>query len=312
MFYLGKHIDTKAISREMAEVSREASMYLNPDTAFPDDLKTLRDAYQQDGFVHALYKYDALLDKWQARLSSEGKAKLHKTMGSIAASEGQLTEAQKYFNQAIEAQPDNASVAIEMAECFMASGDVSSAQDWFRRAFVNKQNVHTAAKYAEILYLSDANRNAIQLIVQPFLGQSLSESKPMRSEIVVLTLHMLLEEDMHQQARFFEFIKRRNQFSDPEGAIGKIAAVTEMWGAVNRERDQQVLAQDRFSKRFNKQVNLPHSEEGGAQSDDVMDPLAAKILKAYKAAEHIFNDPFYREAASRTAHHAAGVWGAKP
>jgi tetratricopeptide (TPR) repeat protein len=191
MFYLDPKFNTKLLQREMDKTFREAAMHVPDDSTFEDDLQALRALYKESGYAKARMKFESISSKWAGHMSPQEQVKLLKTIAKIAAVDTKFDQAQQFYLDALGVQSNNASLMLSKAECYMAEGDIAEARSWFRRAFFIRQDVHTAAKYGELLYLAGEKDELIKTMINPVLGQSISIPVPTRSELTIITLHLL-------------------------------------------------------------------------------------------------------------------------
>lgn len=308
MGFLGRKINTNRVQKEIQAALQEAAQSLPVDTSFEEDRAAFQNSYAKHGYDYSVQLFDQILQKWDLRLTKKGRANLCRIMGGIAVLDNRFDQGQTYYDQALAYMPNNHSIMIDKAEGFMAQGDLAQAREYFRQAFHAKQDIHTSAKYAELLFLTGEQLTNIAPFVKPFLGQVVSTFEPKRSEAIILALHLMALESPAEQASQYEYIVKHNSFKNPSLVLGKITDVVQLWNGLDRDLAAKSIATQKASSRFNVSVSSVSAQPCQIKADEI-DSLTAAILRAYRSATDIFTDPFDRRPASREVVRAAGGRG---
>ena len=305
MFYLDPKFNTKSLQREMDKVFQEAAMHAPDDSTFEDDLRALRALYKESGYTKARMKFESIASKWASHMSPQEQVKLLKTIARIAAVDTKFDHAQQFYLDALGVQPQNASLMLSKAECYLAEGDIAEARSWFRRAFFTRQDVHTAAKYGELLYLAGEKDDIIKTIINPMLGHSISTPTPTRSEVTIITLHLLTRSDLKSR-QSYEFMMQQAAFKNPQSVLNKIRDLAKLWSQVDRGEAMRWMSADRLRRGVGREHGLSEARKPESMKEEELDSFAKKILRAYKGANDLFTDPNERRPVSRDAARATG------
>jgi tetratricopeptide (TPR) repeat protein len=305
MFYLDPKFDTKSLQREMDRAFHAAAMRVPDDSTFDLDLRALRALYKESGYAKARTKFEAISSKWASHMSPQEQVKLLKTIARIAAVDTKFDQAQQFYLDALGVQPKNVSLMLSKAECYMAEGNIAEARSWFRRAFYTRQDINTAAKYGELLYLAGEGDEIIKTIINPVLGHSISTPIPTRSEVTIITLHLLTRSDSKSR-QSYEFMMQQAAFKNPQSVLNKIRDLAKLWSAIDRAEAMRWMASDRIKRGFGREHGLSEMKREDVMKEEQLDAFSRKILRAYKGSNDLFTDPHERRPVNRDAARAAG------
>jgi hypothetical protein len=146
----------------------------------------------------------------------------------------------------------------------------------------------------------------IKTMINPVLGQSISIPVPTRSELTIITLHLLTCTDPKAR-QSYEFMMRNAAFRNPQGVLNKIRELAKLWSQVDRGEAMRWMSSDRLRRGVGREHGLSEArKQESPMKEEELDSFTKKILRAYKGANDLFTDPNDRRPVSRDAARAAG------
>ncbi len=283
----GKNFDVEKFQEQMNAAADSGLIFA--ETTIESDIYAVRNAYKLNGFSYFLTVAEQAVRKWNRENASTAEhVKLLKTIADALTSQSKFDQAQRYYDEALGIKKSS-SLFISKAECYVAAEDIDSSVPWFRKAFVEKQDVHTAAKYAEILYLTGEDKKVVNAIISPFLESSLKKPIPSRSEAVILSLSIACS-SVEKISQKWIFIQNNNGFNNSNSTIEKIKKLIKHFVGF----DDEYLTkhqQSKFGRSFSIRDAIGDTQETLGQND-----LHHRIASAYAISKNIWN----------------GVYGANP
>ncbi len=145
-------------------------------------LERIRRNYSETGFRQAAFQLDQVRAMRLAMLPPEKRAAEYTQQGREYLSEGLLPEAEKQFQDALEASPNSADAHAGMAQLREASGDTVAARDEAKTSLIMKPNP------AALLVLARLDMTAKQLAASAQdIAQAL-QLDPKNAEAIALKL----------------------------------------------------------------------------------------------------------------------------
>jgi tetratricopeptide (TPR) repeat protein len=174
----------------------------------------------------------------------ESSPEIHNNLGRVHLGRGELDEAQREFEQALELDPDNANALLNMGAIRRIKGRVAEAEHFVKRALqVNPNSISALAQLAEIKRDQDDLDESIRLYRE---AMAIDDSQPF--------LFLGLGDSLQRAARYEEAERAFTSALelDPDSFEGYYNL-----GVTFMRRDRLDEAVERFEKALELQPNHP-------------------------------------------------------
>lgn len=260
MAYVKPIIPTNELRKEMDKAFEESAQMPNY-SGLRDDLEFLDATSRNDGFVKAHGLAISLIKKWKQRLGIKMMpSSLYEQIGFLAQDNRYYKIASHFFEEAHNVNSQNYSLYVARTLEFVRAHKFDKALKSAKKAYELKANVHTASKYAELLWLHHAPKDEISLVVSPFIEESLNRRNVRFSHSMILALNLVLRTEGEKPV--LENSYSKNNFYKPNETLSFINRLARILFLNNRNemiqretvrtapgRDQQNIdmgAVDRF------------------------------------------------------------------
>jgi len=227
-----------------------------------DDLEFLEATFKNEGFIGGHNLAISLIKKWKQKIGIKRMpSTLYEQVGFLAQDNGYYEIASHFFEEAHNTNSQNSSLYVARSLEFIRGQQFDKALKSAERAYELKADVHTASKYAELLWLHHSNQEEINQVIAPFVQESLERRNVRFAHSMILALNLVLRAEGERPILKNSY--SNNTFYKPHETLGFIDRLARTLFVNNRNemmqrealrtapgRDQQNIDMDAVDRFF--------------------------------------------------------------